>query len=147
MPILRNPSNHKFDSKAGKQMIRIVLTDDHALMRKSLARIVEIAEDIEVTAEAGNGIEALEYVRKGGFDVLLLDLSMPGLSGAELIHHIRHEAPALPILLLTMYDEDEAIQHALQAGANGVLEKEQASEELLAVIREIAAGRPYPTGA
>ncbi len=124
-------------------MIRLLIADDHALMREGLKRILEAAEDICVVGEASNGFEVLERVRKGGFDQVLLDLSMPGRSGVELIRQIRLEAPAVPILVLTMYDEGQYAVRALRAGAQGYLTKESAGDQLLHAIRRVALGRPY----
>jgi len=125
-------------------MIRIVIADDHAMMREGLKRIIEAATDIEVVGEAVNGFAALEHAKQGGFDLLVLDLSMPGLSGGELVRRVRHEAPALPLLLLTMYEDDADVHNALEAGANGLLAKEDAGEHFVIAIKEIASGRAYP---
>ena len=85
-------------------MIRIVIADDHTLMREGLKRILEGDDEITVVGEAIDGFSVLEQVRKGGFDLLLMDISMPGRSGIDLIRQIRTEAPSLPILVLTMYE-------------------------------------------
>jgi DNA-binding NarL/FixJ family response regulator len=124
-------------------MIRIVIADDHAMMRESLKRIVEGSDRIRVVGEAVNGFGALEFVRQGGFDVLVLDLSMPGLSGCQLVLTIRNEAPNLPLLLLTMYEDEADVYPAVNAGVNGLLAKEEAGEHLIVAIEEIAAGRTY----
>ncbi|MEO8408474.1 MAG: response regulator transcription factor, partial [Oxalobacteraceae bacterium] len=88
-------------------MIRLVIADDHTIMREGLKRILSGAENIEVVGEAVNGFEVLAKIREGGFDLLLLDLSMPGRSGVELIRQIKSEAPKLPILVLTMHEEEQ----------------------------------------
>jgi DNA-binding NarL/FixJ family response regulator len=124
-------------------MIRIVIADDHAMLREGLKRLVESADDMELVGEAVNGIAALDYAQRGGFDLLLLDFSMPGPSGAELVRRIRREAPDLPLLLLTMYEEDTSIERAVRFGANGCLEKEHACDDLLDAIREVATGHTY----
>jgi DNA-binding NarL/FixJ family response regulator len=124
-------------------MIRIVIAEDHTMMREGLKRIVEVANDIKVIGEAVNGFAALDFARKGGFDLLALDLTMPGLSGQQLVHRIRHEAPTLPLLLLTMYEEEADVRSAVQAGANGLLTKEHVGEYFLAGIRQIIAGHTY----
>ena len=80
-------------------MINIVIADDHTIMREGLKRILEGAEDISVTGEATNGFETLDWVRKGGFDLLLMDLSMPGRNGIDLIRQVKSEAPKLPVLI------------------------------------------------
>jgi len=121
-------------------MIRVVIADDHKMMREGLKHIVENAADIVLAGEAVNGVSTLDHVRKGGFDLLVLDLSMPGLSGIDLIHRIRRLAPSLPLLVLTLYEEEAYVHKAVQCGANGIVAKENASEELLAAIRKVAAG-------
>lgn len=124
-------------------MIHLVIADDHTIMREGLKRILGGAEDIEVVGEAVDGFEVLAHVRKGGFDMLILDLSMPGRSGVELIRQIKDEAPKLPILVLTMHEEEQYAIRAIRAGARGYLTKESAGTELLTAIRKVAAGRPY----
>jgi DNA-binding NarL/FixJ family response regulator len=124
-------------------MIRIVIADDHTIMREGLKRILDGAEDITVVGEAVDGFEALAQVRKGGFDLLMLDLSMPGRSGVELIRQIKDEVPKLPILVLTMHDEEQYAVRAIRAGARGYLTKESAGTQLVSAIRKVASGRPY----
>ncbi|MDY7573939.1 response regulator transcription factor [Actimicrobium sp. CCI2.3] len=124
-------------------MIRLLIADDHTIMREGLKRILEGADDIEVVGEAIDGFEVLAQVRKGGFDLLMLDLSMPGRSGVELIRQIKDEAPRLPILILTMHEEEQYAIRAIRAGARGYLTKESAGMQLLSAIRKVASGRPY----
>jgi len=124
-------------------MIRIVIADDHTIMREGLKRILDGAEDIAVVGEAVDGYEALAHVRKGGFDLLMLDLSMPGRSGVELIRQIKDEVPKLPILIFTMHEEEQYAVRAIRAGARGYLTKESAGTQLLSAIRKVASGRPY----
>jgi DNA-binding NarL/FixJ family response regulator len=122
---------------------RIMIADDHAIVREGLRRILEGQEGIEVAGEAVNGHEVMERVRAGGFELLLLDLSMPGKSGIELIKQVRDEAPRLRILVLTMHEEDQYAVRAIRAGAQGFLTKESAPSQLVSAIRRIAEGRPY----
>jgi DNA-binding NarL/FixJ family response regulator len=124
-------------------MIRLVIADDHTIMREGLKRILEGSDDIEVVGEAVDGFEVLALVRKGGFDMLMLDLSMPGRSGVELIRQIKDESPKLPILILTMHEEEQYAIRAIRAGARGYLTKESAGTQLLSAIRKVASGRPY----
>lgn len=124
-------------------MIRIVIADDHTIMREGLKRILDGADDIEVVGEAVDGFEALAHVRRGGFDLLMLDLSMPGRSGVELIRQIKDEMPKLPILILTMHEEEQYAVRAIRAGARGYLTKESAGTQLVSAIRKVASGRPY----
>ena len=124
-------------------MIRIVIADDHTLMREGLKRILESTDDIEVVGEATDGFGVLAHVRKGGFDLLLLDLSMPGRSGIDLIRQIRTESPKLPVLVLTMYEEEQYAIRSIRAGAQGYLTKESAGTQLVHTIRKVASGKPY----
>jgi DNA-binding NarL/FixJ family response regulator len=124
-------------------MIRILIADDHTIMREGLKRILEGETDIEVVAEAVDGLDALQKVRLGGLDLIVLDLSMPGRSGVDLIRQLKEEAPKLPILILTMHEEEQYAVRAIRAGANGYLTKESAGLELVNAIHKIASGRPY----
>ena len=124
-------------------MIRIVIADDHTLMREGLKRIFEGNDEITVVGEAIDGFSVISQVRKGGFEMLLLDLSMPGRSGIDLIRQIRTEAPKLPILVLTMYEEEQYAVRSIRAGAQGYLTKESAGDQLVNAIKKVASGRPY----
>lgn len=124
-------------------MIRIVIADDHTLMREGLKRILEGADDIAVVGEAIDGTEVLAQVRRTDFELLLLDLSMPGKSGVELIRNVKAIAPTLPILVLTMLEEEQYGARAIRAGARGYLTKESAGTQLLGAIRKVAGGRPH----
>jgi len=124
-------------------MIRIVIADDHAIMREGLRRILESADDIKVVGEAADGFEVVNCARQGEFDLLLLDLSMPGRNGVDLIRQIKTEAPKLPILILTSHDEEQYAVRCIRAGAQGYLTKESAGTLLVNAIRRVASGRPY----
>jgi DNA-binding NarL/FixJ family response regulator len=124
-------------------MINILIADDHTIMREGLKRILENQDDLVVVGEATNGFEAMDWVRKGGFNVLLLDLSMPGKSGVDLIKQIKIESPKLPILVLTMHEEEQYAVRTIRAGASGYLTKESAGTLLVEAIRRVAAGRLY----
>ena len=126
-------------------MIRIVIADDHAIVREGLKRIVSAGEDMEVTAEAADGAEVMQRVRELEFDVLVLDLSMPGRSGMELIKLARAEKPRLRILVLSMHQELQYAVRAIKSGASGYLTKESAPAELLQALRKIAGGGAYVT--
>jgi DNA-binding NarL/FixJ family response regulator len=121
-------------------VIRVLLADDHGLVREGLRGILAKGEDIEVAAEAANGDEVLALVRKQEFDLALLDLSMPGLSGIALIKRLKVEKPKLRILVLSMHGEAQYAARALKAGASGYLTKDSAAAQLLGAIRKIAAG-------
>ncbi len=125
-------------------MIRLLLADDHAIVREGLKQLFAYVPDMALIAEAGNGDQILSELRAGEpFDVLLLDLTMPGISGTELIVRIRQERPELPILVLSMHNEPQIAQRALKAGAAGYLTKDSEPETLLAAIRRVAAGRRF----
>ena len=130
-------------SSMDNDMIRIVIADDHTLMREGLKRIFEGNDEITVVGEAVDGFSVINLVKKGGFDMLLLDLSMPGRSGIDLIRQIRTEAPKLPILVLTMYEEEQYAVRSIRAGAQGYLTKESAGDQLVNAIKKVASGRPY----
>lgn len=121
-------------------MIRVLLADDHGLVREGLRGILAKGADIQVAAEASNGDEVLTLVRKQDFDLVLLDLSMPGLSGIALIKRLKVEKPKLRILVLSMHGESQYAARALKAGASGYLTKDTAASQLLGAIRKIAAG-------
>ena len=124
-------------------MIRVVIADDHALMREGLKHILQAAPDIEIAAEATDGFETLQVIRTNSFDVLVMDLSMPGRGGMELIRQIKEEVPQLRILVLTMHEEQEYAARAIRAGAMGYMTKEGAGTQLVHAIRRVASGRPY----
>ena len=121
-------------------MIRLLICDDHAIVRKGLRQLFGIVADIEVVGEAHNGTEALEALRTTAADVVLMDMTMPGLCGEDLIARIRAHHPAQAILVLSMHDEAPVAQRALKAGAAGYLTKDSEPEVLLSAIRRVAAG-------
>lgn len=121
-------------------MIRVLLADDHAIVRDGIKQILADTGDLTVAGEATNGNEVLEKVRTGQWDVLVLDISMPGKSGLELIKQLKGEAPRLPILVLSMHHEEQYAMRALRAGAAGYLTKESDSDLLVSVIRKVARG-------
>jgi len=124
-------------------VIRVLLADDHAIVRAGLKEILADTGDIEVAAEANNGQEVMAQVRARDFDVAVLDMSMPGRSGIELIKQVKDEKPKLRILILTMHSEEQYAVRALRAGASGFLTKEAAADQLVAAIRKIAGGGAY----
>jgi DNA-binding NarL/FixJ family response regulator len=124
-------------------VIRVLLADDHAIVRAGLKEILADTGDITVAGEATNGQEVMERVRGQDYDVAVLDMSMPGRSGIELIKQVKDEKPRLRILILTMHSEQQYAVRALKAGASGFLTKEAAAEQLVAAIRKIAGGGAY----
>lgn len=126
-------------------MIRIFIADDHDILRAGLKHILADSGDITVAGEASNGIETLALLRQAPFDALVLDLSMPGRSGIELIKQIKSEFPKLPILILSMHKEDLYAVRALKAGASGYLCKDNAEALLAEAIRKVAEGGLFIT--
>jgi len=124
-------------------MIRIVIADDHAVVREGLKRIVTLAEDMAVVGEAADGTQVMQKVRTCDFEVLVLDLSMPGRSGMELIKLVRCEKPKLRILVLSMHEELQYAVRAIKSGASGYLTKESAPVQLIQVLRKIASGGAF----
>lgn len=121
-------------------MIRILIADDHTILRDGLKQILSECRDMVVAGEADNGLEALKKVREEQWDVLVLDMSMPGKSGIELVKQIKGEKPKLPILILSMHKEDQYAVRTLKAGASGYLCKDSASAQLVSAIRKVAGG-------
>jgi len=122
-------------------MIRVVLVDDQTLLRDSLRQLLDMTPDIRVVAEAIDGIEAAETIRRASPDVVLLDVRMPGRSGVDVLRELSNAGTPPPTILLTTFDDDEAIQEGLRAGARGFLLKDVAFEGLTSAIREVAGGR------
>lgn len=124
-------------------MIRVLVADDHTIVREGLKQILAKSGDMLVAGEAANGNEVLRMVRDmktGEWDVLVTDMSMPGRNGLELIRMVKDTRPKLPILVLSMYGEEQFAVRAIRAGASGYLNKESASEQLVIAIRKIASG-------
>ena len=124
-------------------MIKILIADDHPIVRKGLKEIIEVTPDMMVGDEASNGQEALEKVRKSDFDVVLLDISMPGRSGLDILKELKSEKPELSVLVLSIHPEEQYAVRVLKAGASGYLTKESAPDELIAAIRKASIGRKY----
>lgn len=126
-------------------MIRVLLADDHKIVRAGLKELLSETGDIAVAGEANDGTEALARIREGEYDVAVLDMSMPGRSGIDLIRQVKQEKPRLPILVLSMHSEEQYAVRALKAGASGYLTKESAADQLVTAIRRIAAGGAFVT--
>jgi len=124
-------------------MIRILIADDHAIVRAGLKQIIADTDDLQVTGEASNGQEVLDALERDAYDVVVLDLSMPGRGGLDALKQIHSAYPQLPVLILSMHPEEQYAVRALRSGASGYLSKESASEELVAAIRHTASGRKY----
>ena len=124
-------------------MIRVLVVDDHALVRSGLRLLLDAEEDITVEDEAGSAEQAVRMARFDKPDVVLLDITMPGLSGLEVTAEIKRAAPDAAILILSMHDDSAYVREAFDKGASGYLLKEAADQELLTAVREVAAGHQY----
>jgi DNA-binding NarL/FixJ family response regulator len=124
-------------------MIRVCVIDDHAVVREGLKRIISGSPGMAVTAEARDGVEGLQVLRTEPCDVVLLDITMPNMSGLEVLKELRSESPRLPILVLSMHAEDQYAVRVLRAGAAGYLTKESAPANLVLAIRKVVRGGKY----
>ncbi len=123
--------------------ITVVLADDHQLLREGLARLLSAEVDLEVVDQAANGYEVLEALRRRQVDVLVTDLSMPGIPTMDLIKRVKAEYPDVAVLVLTMHAEEQYALRAFRSGANGYLTKDVAGEQLVGAIRKLASGGAY----
>jgi DNA-binding NarL/FixJ family response regulator len=139
-PARSTNKNPKCDPPDAK---RIVIVDDHPLFRKGLEQLIQSDGTFEVCGEAGNASEAMEVIRQLDPDLAIVDLSLPGANGIELIKNIRAEFPRLPVLVLSMHDESLYALRALRAGAEGYVMKHEAMANVIQAIREVFDGRPY----
>jgi two-component system, NarL family, invasion response regulator UvrY len=126
-------------------MIRVIIADDHPIVRAGLKQIITEDRGITVAAEAGSGAELLETVRRQDFDVVVLDLSMPGMDGLDALKQLRIEKPHLPVIILTVHPESQYALRILKAGASGYLTKSSASDELIKAIGQVHRGGKYIT--
>jgi two-component system invasion response regulator UvrY len=123
--------------------LRVLIADDHAIVRAGLKQFLAEVPDITVAGEAGSGTEALELIRQGEWDVVLLDIAMPDMTGIDVLKRLRHDKPDLPVLILSIYPEEQYAVSMLRAGASGYLTKESAPEQLEQAIRKVATGHRY----
>lgn len=126
-------------------MIKILIADDHTIFREGLKHILAEYPDVTVADEASNGREVLDKIWNNDYDMVLLDISMPGMTGLEALKQLKNEKPKLPVLVLSMHPEEQYAVRALRAGASGYLTKESAPDELMTAIRKISQGRKYIT--
>ena len=126
-----------------KETIKVLIADDHAIVREGLKQILADTKDIVVAGDAENGNDAIKLARKRPGDVLLLDISMPDRSGIDILKQLRSEFPKLIVLMLSMHREDQYAIRSLKAGAAGYLNKQSAPSELVNAIRQVAAGKKY----
>jgi len=130
-----------------EEIIKIIIADDHPLFRRGLKHALEETSDIEVIGEASNGDSLLSMIKSDNLDMVLLDISMPGKSGLDLLKQLKSEHSKLPILILSVYPEEQYAVRFIKAGASGYLTKESAAEKLAEAIRKIAAGGKYASTA
>ncbi len=126
-------------------MIRVIVGDDHVILRKGLVSILRESKDVSCVAEGGNAAEIMRAVRDTPADALVLDVSLPGKSGIDVLKQVKKEMPRLPVLMLSSHPEDQYALRSIRAGAAGYLTKNSAPQELLAALRQIASGRRYIT--
>lgn len=124
-------------------MIKIVIADDHAIVRKGLKQILDDTMEMKVEAEAGNSQELMEKLHQQEFDVVILDITMPGRSGLEVLKDIKAEFPKLPVLVLSVHREEQYAVRTLRSGAAGYLNKKSAPDELIEAIRVVSTGKKY----
>jgi len=124
-------------------MIKVLIADDHPIVRQGLRQILSEIPDMVVAGEAVNGQEALDQVRAGGWDVLVLDITMPDRSGFDILKELKHLQPDLPVLVLSIHAEEQFAVRLLKAGASGYLTKENAPDELVKAIRKVVDGGKY----
>ena len=124
-------------------MTRILLVDDHPVVRQGIKQVLSGAFHPALVGEAANAEEGMNEVRSTEWDVLVLDLSLPGASGMDLLKDLRRERPALPVLILSMHRPDQFARRAMNAGASGYLTKDSAPTELVKAVGEVIAGRRY----
>ena len=124
-------------------LLRVLIADDHTLVRESLVSLLQAGGDVQVVAQAATGVETIEKAVATRPDVVVTDLSMPGLGGIEVVRRLHEALPETRVLVLTMHQEDEYVLQAVRAGASGYLVKDSAAAELLAAVRSLHAGRGY----
>ena len=124
-------------------MIRILIADDHAIVRQGLKQILEEEPDMKIVAEYGNGADVLDWLRNYNCDIALIDIAMPGMNGIDLLNKLHREKPDLPVLVLSIYAENQYAMRLVKAGASGYLTKECAPMEIVEAVRCVASGKKY----
>ena len=128
-------------------MIKVLICDDHVIVRQGLRQLLSEAGDIEVCAEAADGPAAVQRLRQGGIDVLLLDIALPGRDGLDVLRQLREEWPRLPVIMLSTYPDRQYAVRSLKLGASGYLHKSADSGQIIAAVRRAAAGQRFVTAA
>ena len=128
-------------------MIRIMIADDHAIVRQGLVKILEKSGEMKVVAERDNGVDALNWIRAHDCDIALIDISMPGMNGIDLLKQLREVKPNLPVLVVSIYAEDQYAVRLIKAGASGYLTKGCSPAILLKAVARVASGKKYITPA
>ncbi|MBN1847132.1 MAG: response regulator transcription factor [Deltaproteobacteria bacterium] len=124
-------------------MINVFIVDDHIIFREGLKRVIAETSDIEVAGESGDGREALQAILKSAFDLILLDLALPGMDGLDVLRAIKEKKPGIPVIILSMYAEEQYAIRVLKEGASGYLTKESVPNDLIHAIRKAASGGRY----
>jgi DNA-binding NarL/FixJ family response regulator len=124
-------------------MKKILLVDDHSIVRQGLRNLIELESDLEVAAEAASGVEAIKLIRSQKFDVVVMDISMPDKNGVDTLHELKHVAPDLPVLILSGYGEEQYALNLIRSGCKGYLSKDAEGDEIITAIRSIANGKRY----
>ena len=123
--------------------IRILIADDHTLVRESLVNVLDTCGECKVVAQASDGLAAVEQALKVRPDVAIVDISMPGLNGVEVVRRLKAELPATRSLVLTMHEDEEYVLHVVRAGASGYLLKDSPISELISAVKQLHAGKAY----
>ena len=126
-----------------RHMKRILLVDDHSIVRQGLRNLIELENDLEVAGEAASGVEAIQLIRNNSYDVVVMDISMPDKNGVDTLHDLKHVAPDLPVLILSGFAEEQYALNLMRNGCKGYLSKDAESEEIITAIRTIAKGKRY----
>ncbi len=124
-------------------MIRVLVVDDHAIIRKGLKQILDDTDDMSVTGEAESGMEAIKMADSGEYDLILLDISLPDKHGVEVLKQIKTNQPQLPVLMLSMHAEDQYAVRSMKAGASGYLNKQSVPSQLVEAVRQVGQGKKY----